>query len=314
MKSFVFVVLFLLSFVHSQNTTTTSSSTTSSPTISTNGNSQSTAAPTIPVGALDRILNKNANNLYCRQFSSSFETLSDFQYVTNSTSGSMGQLSQDIVHSGKYSYQAIIIQPETNPHTQYAAFIPSETSGGSFNTPAYIEVWIYLDVTVPAGNAYWFTLGEISTDGSRAPVSLTLNSAGQLGLYNVPTDNYIGYVYQNTSITMPQKQWVNITMYIDFSSTVGYVALWQDGTVVALANVQNGDGKLSQVHFGMVASSNIASGTLYNDDLSVKEIIPSYSTCPDGVVGTKIVSVTNNGSLLSYTIALIMAILVALFL
>jgi hypothetical protein len=72
-------------------------------------------------------------------------------------------------------------------------------------------------------------------------------------------------------LTFPQKEWVELKMYLDFRDN-GYAKVWQNGQLVSHANIENITNKLSQAHFGLYCSPQLVTGTLYNDDLIIKEV------------------------------------------
>jgi len=120
-------------------------------------------------------------------------------------------------------------------------------------------------------------------------------------------------IYQTSSVIFPMGQWVRITAYIDYTSNntynSPYIAVWQDGVLVSAARFNprldpayifqqaqlpacmNGipktasiaqiekacgliyTGGLSQTHFGLYTPPLLGSGTMYNDDLSISEIV-----------------------------------------
>ncbi len=48
--------------------------------------------------------------------------------------------------------------------------------------------------------------------------------------------------------------------------------VWQNGSLVSHASLQNLDNKLSQAHFGLYAPPQLESGLVYNDDLRIIEV------------------------------------------
>jgi hypothetical protein len=258
--------------------------------------SAQTTAPlaTPPPNSMDRILRKTAANKFCRTFKSSYDSLSEFQYVTQNSAGSVNMLQSDIVKSGPYAHKLMITSAEDTPHSQYAAFQPFSTTDGSFISPAYIEAFVYFDTVIPKdsnGTTSWYTIARIGADSESSPgnkyVSVVVDPKGYLTLYNVPSMDQAFTIFQQTAVPFPLKQWVNITIYIDFNSELGITALWQNGVLISLANVKLGSAQapLPQLHFGMFAQNTIPSGSIYNDDLLVREIVSGKSACPSGLVG-----------------------------
>ena len=52
----------------------------------------------------------------------------------------------------------------------------------------------------------------------------------------------------------------------------GAVRVWQDGRFITEARVEGGAGRLEQAHFGIYASPSVVRATVYNDDVSIREI------------------------------------------
>ena len=60
-------------------------------------------------------------------------------------------------------------------------------------------------------------------------------------------------------------------MYLDFRDN-GYAKVWQNGQLVSHAKIGNITNQLSQAHFGLYCSPQIKAGTVYNDDLVIREV------------------------------------------
>lgn len=56
----------------------------------------------------------------------------------------------------------------------------------------------------------------------------------------------------------------------------GEAKVWQDEALISASKVSGGCGVLEHAHFRLYASPTLSSGTVYNDDLSIREV----STCP----------------------------------
>lgn len=118
-------------------------------------------------------------------------------------------------------------------------------------------------------------------------------------------------IYHDKSVVFPRREWSKVTAFIDYSNKNRFgspiIAVWQDGTLVAasrfndrvdpvriprelLPKCLNGwdkknvasaeamcnlkyEGGLSQMHFGLYAPPLLSNGVIYNDNLSVIEII-----------------------------------------
>jgi len=142
---------------------------------------------------------------------------------------------------------------------------------------------------------------------------INVDSDNIVHLMHVPRNGQqIHDIFQTTTVTLPKSQWVKITAYIDCTTanrfSHQFIAVWQDGVLVSaarfdgrinLTDLQNEvspevwatipegatipeveailglvfTGGLAQAHFGLYAAPLLSSGTIYNDDLSVTEIL-----------------------------------------
>lgn len=118
-------------------------------------------------------------------------------------------------------------------------------------------------------------------------------------------------IFSGASIALPRRAWVKISAYIDYTTNnrfkSPFIAVWQDGTLVAASRFSDRvdpfgirpelrpkclkswdekdvsaaermcglkyEGGLAQMHFGMYAPPLLSSGVIYNDDLSVSEVV-----------------------------------------
>jgi len=225
-----------------------------------------------------------------RLFKTSFESISDFSdfyIVPQGDYDSNHELSIEKIISGAYSHKAWITGPrsDTNdgiiylPHRAYPTVQLYKTSIGSFVTPCIITFYANLDITLqdkPLGQIDdWFSFATLSPDKSDNWVrTILVNIAPDrmLRLVHVPDQGKQEYIYQNTTLEYPYQEWVRISIYIDLSEENGYAKLYQNGTLVSHAKVNGGNGVLEQAHFGLYASAAISSGTIYNDDLEIREV------------------------------------------
>jgi hypothetical protein len=133
-------------------------------------------------------------------------------------------------------------------------------------------------------------------------------------LMHVPTQGESAAdIVKRAPISLPRRKWARITAYIDYGRSnrfqSPFIAVWQDGVVVAasrfsdrisldhvpkrsrpvclrgwdglsldqaetLCNLRYVGG-LAQAHFGLYAPPLLTSGTIFNDDLSVAEVLPT---------------------------------------
>jgi len=222
-------------------------------------------------------------------FKTSFESVSDFDgfYLTpqGDLSTSYHNLSDSIVHTGQFSHKAWITganPPSTksinNNHRGYPTIQLHKTQEGSFKTPCYITFWVWLDIDLTTdygGNEdNWFSFATLSSDDSdkwKRTVLVNLSKDGFVHLQHVPKQGMQEHIYQTSSLSFPQKEWVELKIFIDFSSN-GYAKVWQNGTLVSHAEIKNTKNRLSQAHFGMYCPPQITSGVVYNDDLKIEMV------------------------------------------
>ena len=46
----------------------------------------------------------------------------------------------------------------------------------------------------------------------------------------------------------------------------------KNGTLVSYAKIYDGNGLLAQAHFGLYAAPSVPAGTIYNDDIEIREV------------------------------------------
>lgn len=224
-----------------------------------------------------------------KEFISSFESVDDFSGFYLTPQGHKGttyhELSNSIVHSGTFAHKAWITganPPSTiltnNNHRGYPTIQFQNTTEGVFKTPCYITIWAWLDMVLQenttGGDNDWFsfvTFTDDETDNWNRTVLVNLNHNGIVHLQHTTGQELQTSIFQTTSLTFPQKEWVELKIYLDFRNN-GYAKVWQNGQLVSHANIKNIDNKLSQVHFGMYAPPQITSGIIYNDDLKIIEV------------------------------------------
>ncbi|MBC8769877.1 polysaccharide lyase [Arenibacter sp. BSSL-BM3] len=244
------------------------------------------------VGLISNSCNKNSavptTSNEKKLFKSSFETIDDFSgfYITpqGHLETTFHELSDSIVHSGIFSHRAWIdgANPpsitENNNHRGYPTIQLKNTLGGSFISPCYITFWVWLDMDLQAsttgGEDDWFSFATFTDDESDnwdRTLLVNLSHDGYVHLQNVPKQNEQEHEFQTSNITFPQKEWVELKVYLDLSNG-GYAKVWQNGQLVSHAKIGNMTNKLSQAHFGLYCSPQLRKGTVYNDDLIIKEV------------------------------------------
>lgn len=224
-----------------------------------------------------------------REFKSSFETVDDFSgfYISPQShlETTFHELSDSIVHSGVYSHKAWVdganlpsTKSSNNNHRGYPTIQFQNTPERSLKTPCYITLWVWLDMelkqSVIGGEDDWFSFATFTDDESdrwKRTVLVNLSHDGFVHLQHVPKQGEQESVFQTTTTVFPQKEWVELKVYLDFSEN-GYAKVWQNGELISHAKVQNVNNKLAQVHFGMYCSPQIKSGVVYNDDLKIETV------------------------------------------
>jgi len=232
-----------------------------------------------------------------RTYETSFESIHDFDgfyIVAKGDYDSDQELSAEIARSGAYSHKAWILRARADnndgiiylPHRSYPTIQLYKTPEGSFATPCLVTLWAYVDIDLadrPDGQIDdWFSFATLSPDDSddwRRTVVVNLVHDGYLRLVHVPNQGEQDRLYQvgpendpSGDLRFPMREWVRLDVYIDFAAEGGYAKVWQNGNLVSYATVNGGRGAMAQAHFGLYASAALASGTVYNDDLTIREV------------------------------------------
>jgi len=223
-----------------------------------------------------------------RYFQTSFESANDFDGFYISPQEYMGtsyhELSDSIVRSGSYAHMAWVTgtnppstPTENNNHRAYPSIQLHQLQEGSFQTPCYITFWVWLDMQLKeqaTGENDWFSFATFSSDASdnwSRTILVNLNTSGFTHLMHVPNQGEQNHVFQTTELKFPQKEWVELKVYLDFREN-GYAKVWQNGTLVSYAKVSCPTSVLAQAHFGLYCAPQIETGIVFNDDLLIKEV------------------------------------------
>lgn len=218
-----------------------------------------------------------------RTFRSGFESVDDFDGFYIETQNHMGSASHDIsteqVHSGTFAHKGWIYganapgDPLNNTnHRGYPTIQFQKTPGGSFKTPCYVELWVWLDMNFKPGEWFSFmTLTPDSTDNWARTVLINLSDENIVHLMHVPEQGQGVRIFQTTTVKFPMKEWVKLSVCLDLDAVNGYAKVWQNGTLVSHARVSGGNGRLAQAHFGLYAPPSMTSGVIFNDDLLIRE-------------------------------------------
>ncbi len=223
-----------------------------------------------------------------RVFTTSFESEKDFDgfYITpqNHQGTSFHELSDSNVKSGTYSHRAWIEGENkastltvNNNHRAYPTVQLQKTPEGHFKTPCYVTLWVWLDMelnTKSGSEDDWFSFATFTDDESDnwdRTVLVNLSADGFVHLQHTTNQGKQSAIYQTSDIKFPQRQWVELKIFLDFSDD-GYAKVWQNGELVSHAKIGNISNKLSQAHFGLYCSPQLSSGEVYNDDLKIVEV------------------------------------------
>jgi len=257
-------------------------------------------------------------------FESGFESADVFSGYFTEPQNHMGtashELSQDNIYEGGFAHKGWIygvntVIDGTNTNHRGYPTVQLYKDKGVFSGPVFIELMVWLDINLEqAENKNWFsfvTLCTYSDDSWYRVITANISYDHNLHLFHVPNQGeHIIDIYENDTLAFPMKQWVKITMLVDFSSqnqySSPYAKLWQDGVLVSAATfnprinppadsslwpacLSGWDGNnladaesmcsltyaqgLSQAHFGLYAAPLLSSGTAYNDNLKIYELL-----------------------------------------
>ena len=232
-----------------------------------------------------------------RSFSSSFESFSDFSnsfiVPRNYQDAASHEITSFPVHSGSSAHHAWIYAKgpdcpswENCNHRAYPTIQLHKDPSAGYHGTIFIEFWVYSTIQVSDGQ--WISLATFSADPSDHWSRTVLLNVGKINhsqdsylhLMHVPNQGENTWIYQTNSeknpLPFPNNQWVKISTCLNLDPLNGFAKVWQDDTLVSTARVAGGCGVLEQAHFGLYASPSLSSGSLYNDDLTIKEV----AECP----------------------------------
>lgn len=213
----------------------------------------------------------------------SVEEFSNYYIVQQDYKNTTHDLSAEQVYEGTYSHKAWITgayQESTalinNNHRAYPTIQFYKDEAGAIIAPCYITMYVWLDMELTEHNPenQWLSFATLTGDASDnwlPVVCVNLSYDGYVHLMHVPSQGKKEWIYQTTDLTFPQKEWVKLTIYYD-NRTEGYIKVWQNDILVSHAKIDNGNGLLNQAHFGLYASPSIASGVVYNDNITITEV------------------------------------------
>ena len=132
-----------------------------------------------------------------------------------------------------------------------------------------IDIWVWADMAMKRGD--WVSFATLSADASdrwTRVVTVNLDPGGWVNVFHVP-DQGEHVTEIETHRPFPMRNWVHLTIAIDFDPRHGRVSVLQDNQLVARARVNGGHGRLEQAHFGMYSVPSLTSGKVCNDDLQI---------------------------------------------
>ena len=215
-----------------------------------------------------------------RTFGSSFELgvpgeFAGFYITPAPSTGATHSIVTEHPYTGAHCHKGEILNATAAGinHRAYPTWQPWKTPDGSFQTPCQIDLWVWLDVPTIAYGDWWslMTLSKNDGDGAWDGVLVNVGSEGWLHAYHVPTAGLAIRTYQRTDLLFPMRQWVHVRAVIDLHDP-GWIRVWQDDVLMSEAVVTGGNGTLAQAHFGLYAPSNLDTGTIFNDDLAIREL------------------------------------------
>lgn len=222
-----------------------------------------------------------------RTFETSFESITDFTgfyIVPPHYKGTSHELSSEVVHSGNFAHKAWVYEAsepstvlENNNHRGYPTIQFQKTPEGAFECPCYIDVWVWVDGELKPRSPEneWLSFATFTsdeTDDWNRTVLVNLSYDGFVHLMHVPNQGESERIFQTTDVAFPKKQWVKLTIFLDMDSQNGYAKVWQDNVLVSHAEVDGGNGKLAQAHFGLYGAPSASYLIMYNDDLTIREV------------------------------------------
>jgi hypothetical protein len=212
-----------------------------------------------------------------RTFVSGFESLGDFagMYISPQTATTRHALVSSPRHGGERAHCAWLMGRGTGVdtdgpnHRGYPTVQLRKIDPRGFATPGVVDLWVWVDAKMRSGQ--WLSLATLSPDPSdrwTRVVTVNLHPGGWVDVYHVPDQGEHRPTIE-THRAFPQRQWVHLSIRIDFDPQHGSVEVLQNNELVAAAKVNGGHGRLEQAHFGMYAISSLTSATVCNDDLKI---------------------------------------------
>lgn len=229
-----------------------------------------------------------------RSFETNFDKLSDFAGMYITPPGVTYATDQALTPDGHLAWilGARSLDNELSPtgdyfpHRGYPTVQFQKTSQGALKSPFLISLKLKVNISLqergPGKIADWFSPATFTGDASdswRPTLTVTLGPDGYLRWMHVPDTNQAEYIYQARpendpagALKFPLGQSVRLDYYLDTTPGRGRVLLYQNGLLISMAALENGNGFLTQAHFGMYASAAVASGAVTNRKLRISEV------------------------------------------
>jgi hypothetical protein len=212
-----------------------------------------------------------------RTFVSGFESLDDFtgMYISPQTATTRHALVSSPRHGGEHAHCAWLTGRGTGAdtdgpnHRGYPTVQLRKIDPRGFATPAVVDLWVWVDAKLRPGQ--WLSLATLSPDASdrwTRVVTVNVNPGGWVDVFHVPDQGEHRPTIE-THRAFPQREWVHLSIRIDFDPEHGSIEVLQNNELVARAKVNGGHGRLEQAHFGMYAIASLTSATVCNDDLKI---------------------------------------------
>ncbi len=223
----------------------------------------------------------NAQRLFFDDFESgSYDAWTSNTYVIKDTGGCHeSRFSDEQAVSGKQSHRTSVDCASDQSHRVYGGVQfngdePVETytnSGVGIDAPGGVVTtfWNWLDAE-NLGPGRWFSPFTVNNSCNWRDSVITLaveDSTGRLKTSHIQGNNGGQVTYADDIQPFPLKQWVRVTVYMNYHT--GEFHVWQDGKSTTHATFKRNSQEICQFHWGLYASRPNEHITLFEDDISV---------------------------------------------
>ena len=176
------------------------------------------------------------------------------------------------IFSGENAYKGWISGSSSNDHRAYPLIHTT------LQTPLVNIFMVYIDSDYsrmkPAEWIHLGTWGNHDPSAQSGKWALHTLSIRNRKLEMAHTDPFTGeYIGPSPRQDFPLRKWVQMTVYIHYQGSTGFVQAWQDGVPMLRARIsqlqQFPGTHLRTAHWGMYASGTLDHGTQYNDDIRI---------------------------------------------